>query len=133
MGPVVSALASFGGATGLAFGKYGEWGPHVGSLLREIAKEHAARFMVELGCRTPSHARSVATQLLRRRWGMALLKANAAVAISNQAHLHGEHARTTAAASRGAGSRDDAAYAQDQASSGGMSGAAWAAHDRGRA
>ena len=50
-----------------------------------------------------------------------------------QAHLHGEHARTTAAASRGAGSRDDAAYAQDQASSGGMSGAAWAAHDRGRA
>ena len=116
----------------LAFGKYGEWGPHVGSLLREIAKEHAARFMVELGCRTPSHARSVATQLLRRRWGMALLKANAAVAISNQAHLHGEHARTTAAASRGASSRDDAAYAQDQASSGGMSGAAWAAHDRGR-
>ena len=64
---------------------------------------------------------------------MALLKANAAVAISNQAHLHGEHARTTAAASRGAGSRGDAAYAQGQASSGGMSGAAWAAHDRGRA
>ena len=58
---------------------------------------------------------------------MALLTANAAVAISNQAHLHGEHARTTAAASRGAGSRDDAAYAQDRASSGGMSGAALAA------
>ena len=132
VGPVASALASFGGATGLAFGKYGEWGPHVGSLLREIAKEHAARFMVELGCRTPSHARSVATQLLRRRWGMALLKANAAVAISNQAHLHGGHARTTAAASRGAGSRGGAAYAQGQASSGGISGAAWAAHDRGR-
>ena len=67
---------------------------------------------------------------------MALLKANAAVAIPNQgypqAHLHGEHARTTAAASRGAGSRDDAAYAKDQASSGGMSGAQWAAPDRGR-
>ena len=31
------------------------------------------------------------------------------LAIPNQAHLHGEHARTTAAASRGPGSRDDAA------------------------
>ena len=66
---------------------------------------------------------------------MALLKANAAVATStpNQAHLHGGHARTTAAASRGAGPRGGAACAQGQASPGGMPGAAWAAHDRGRA
>ena len=87
VGPVEHKLRSLGEVRGLVFGSWAEASPHVNWLLSQavesgcICHRSAASYAVE------DDARAVLTRLLRRRWGMAALRANAKLLLDRLAYV----------------------------------------------
>lgn len=77
VGPVERRLLGFGEVHGLVFGHWGETSPHVEQLLRAAAEVGSRRHWRAMRATTQEAALGSLAWMLRRRWGMTALRANA--------------------------------------------------------
>jgi hypothetical protein len=80
-GPVSLKLRSLGDIRSLVFGAFGEAASDVERLLGAAADAGAQNHRMSMGAKDPVEARAALVWLLRRRWGLAALRANARLTI----------------------------------------------------
>ena len=77
VGPVQSKLNTFEPVRGIVFGAWGEASPDTAKLLTLMAQTGAQRHWRGMRCEDPVHATGIMAWLLRRRWGLTMLRKNA--------------------------------------------------------
>ena len=74
---VVGPLQTFEPVRGIVFGAWAEASPATKKLLSQMAKTGAQRHWRSMRCEDPATATGVLAWLLRRRWGLTMLRENA--------------------------------------------------------
>ena len=87
MGPVERKLRSLGEVRGLVFGSWAEASPCVSWLLAQAVDSGCLCHRSAAACVVEDDLRAVLTRLLRRRWGMAALRANARLLLDRLAYV----------------------------------------------
>jgi hypothetical protein len=86
-GPVERKLAGYGRVRGLTFGAFGEASKDVHELVGILAKAHASRHWITMGCRNPEEAVALTARTLFRSWGLMAVRAQACLKLSGLAHV----------------------------------------------
>ena len=77
VGPVEAILQTYEPVRGIVFGAWAEASPATNKLLSQMAKIGAQRHWRSMRCEDPVAATGVFAWLLRRRWGLTMLRENA--------------------------------------------------------
>ena len=112
LGPAERRILSFGGVRGLVFGHWGEATPHTAQLMGIAAEIGAQRHWRAMRARTKELAFESLHWLLRRRWGMTALRANARLVLERLEYVG---AGNVAAGARRTAARANAAAARRSA------------------
>ena len=87
VGPVETRLRSYDPVRGWVFGAWGEASPATHQLLSLMARTGAERHWRGMRCSDPVHATGVLAWLLRRRWGLTVLRENARLKLDRLEHV----------------------------------------------
>ena len=82
IGPVETRLRTYEPVRGIVFGAWGEASRATHKLLSVMARVGAERHWIGMCCTDPAHATGVLAWLLRRRWGLTVLRENARLKLS---------------------------------------------------
>ena len=87
VGPVEAPLAPYPRVHGLVFGAFGESSGAVRALLRIVCDGIADARWREMGARSRAEALGFVTQAVRRRWGIAAVRAQAECRLSRRQYV----------------------------------------------